>query len=55
MYDGRPGRFYDNGHYIGHDEPSLRYLSSRPGASNNVTWVETLPRDPVAVPTVATL
>jgi hypothetical protein len=54
VYDGKPGRFYDNGHYIGHDEPSLRYLSARPGSSNNVTWVETLPRDPVAVPTVAT-
>ena len=53
VYDGTPGRFYDNGHYIGHDEPSLRFLSSRPGSSNNVTWVQTLPRDPVAMPTVA--
>src|SRR5215475_13165705 len=26
VYDGTPGRFYDNGHYIGHDEPSLRFL-----------------------------
>src|SRR6188472_1973717 len=25
------GRFYDNGHYIGHDEPDLTFLSNRPG------------------------
>ncbi|HEX5249329.1 MAG TPA: hypothetical protein VFW14_06670 [Gaiellales bacterium] len=24
-------RFEDHGHYIGHDEPSLRFISSRPG------------------------
>jgi hypothetical protein len=24
-------RFEDHGHYIGHDEPSLRFVSSRPG------------------------
>ena len=45
-------RFYDNGHYIGHDEPSIRFLSNRPGAGNNVTFTERLPRDPVAKPTV---
>jgi hypothetical protein len=48
------GRFYDNGHYIGHDEPDLTFLSSRAGSGNNVTWTETLPRDPVATPTVKT-
>ena len=52
VYDGVPGRFYDNGHYIGHDEPSVRFLSSRPGSGNNVTFNETLPRDPSAMPTV---
>src|SRR5215472_14657277 len=25
------GRFEDNGHYIGHDEPSVRFISSQPG------------------------
>ena len=45
-------RFYDNGHYIGHDEPSIRFLSSRPGSGNNVTFTERLPRDPAARPTV---
>jgi hypothetical protein len=48
------GRFYDNGHYIGHDEPDLTFLSNRPGSGNDVTWTETLPRDPIAVPTVGT-
>ena len=51
-YDG--GRFYDNGHYIGHDEPIVRFLSDRPGSGNSTTWTETLPRDPHAAPTVKT-
>src|SRR5262245_50768884 len=38
LYDGKPARFYDNGHYVGHDEPSIRFLSSVPGSANNVTW-----------------
>jgi hypothetical protein len=45
------GRFFDNGHYIGHDEPDLTFLSTRPGSGNDVTWNETLPRDPTALPT----
>src|SRR4029077_1588036 len=45
------GRFSDNGHYIGHDEPDLTFLSTRPGSGNNVTWNETLPRDPTSRPT----
>ncbi len=47
------GRFYENGHYIGHDEPSIRYLSSRSGSGNDVSFTETLPADPAALPTVA--
>ena len=48
------GRFYDNGHYIGHDEPDLRFLSSTPNSGNNVTWTETLGMDPAGSPTVKT-
>jgi hypothetical protein len=48
------GKFYDNGHYIGHDEPDMTFLSNRPGSGNNVTWNETLPVDPTAAPTVGT-
>jgi hypothetical protein len=52
VYDGVPQRFYDNGHYVGHDEPIVRFLSSRPGSGNDITWVERLPRDPARLPTV---
>ncbi|MCW2492653.1 MAG: hypothetical protein JWN47_2017 [Frankiales bacterium] len=51
-YEG--GRFYDNGHYIGHDEPIVRFLSNRSGSGNSTSWTETLPRDPKAAPTVQT-
>jgi hypothetical protein len=47
------GRFTDNGRYIGHDEPSVRYISGRPGSGSNVTFTERLPVDPQARPTVA--
>jgi hypothetical protein len=45
-------RFYDNGVYIGHDEPDMTFLSNQPGSGNDVTWTEVLPRDPRALPTV---
>jgi hypothetical protein len=48
------GRFYDNGIYIGHDEPDMTFFSSKPGSGNNVTWTETLGSDPKALPTVKT-
>ena len=46
------GRFFDNGNYIGHDEPDMTFLSNQPGSGNDVTWNETLPVDPSAAPTV---
>jgi len=45
------GRFYDNGHYIGHDEPDTGFNSSAPGSGNNVNWTITLGPDPKAAPT----
>ena len=48
------GRFYDNGRYIGHDEPDTRFLSSIKGSGNNVSWNESLSMDPAAAPTVQT-
>ena len=47
------GRFYENGHYIGHDEPSVRFLSSAAGLGNNMSITETAARRPEAPPTVA--
>ncbi|MGH3396340.1 MAG: hypothetical protein ACRDPO_16800 [Streptosporangiaceae bacterium] len=46
------GRFFENGHYIGHDEPSMRFVSSRPGSGSNFSMNETMPADPAAMPTV---
>jgi hypothetical protein len=46
------GRFYDNGRYIGHDEPLVRFLSPAAGSGNNVTFNETLGMDPLGAPTV---
>lgn len=45
------GRFNDNGHYVGHDEPSVRFISSRPGSGGNFAITEKLPVDPKAAPT----
>jgi hypothetical protein len=39
------GRGYDNGHYIGHDEPSVGFISTAPHSGNNVQWDFTLTRD----------
>ena len=44
------GRFYDNGHYIGHDEPDLTFLSHKPGSGNDVTWTRRFRTIPSRVP-----
>jgi hypothetical protein len=36
------------GHYVGHDEPSLLFDSSTPGAGNHMSYNVTLPTDPSA-------
>ena len=48
------GRFYDNGYYIGHDEPDMTFYSEKAGSGENVTWTETLGKDPTAKPTDST-
>ena len=42
-YDG--GRGSDNGHYIGHDEPTVNFFSNASGAGNNMQWQVTLPKE----------
>jgi hypothetical protein len=37
------GHLEDNGYYIGHDEPTVQFYSNKPGSSNNVSYVQTLP------------
>jgi hypothetical protein len=44
-------RFEDNGHYIGHDEPSVKFISHAAGSGNTMTYVLKLPRDPRKAPT----
>ncbi len=39
-------RFMDNGHYVGHDEPSVKFISSTPGSGNTMTYFMRLPHDP---------
>ena len=38
-------RGFDNGHYVGHDEPSIGFISTVPHSGNNVQWEITLPRE----------
>ena len=46
------GHLEDNGYYIGHDEPLVQFYSNKPGSSTNLSYVQTLPHDPKALPTV---
>ncbi len=39
-------RFLDNGHYVGHDEPSVKFISKTPGSGNTMTYFMRLPQDP---------
>jgi hypothetical protein len=36
------------GHYVGHDEPSVLFVSNEPGSGNHVRYNMTLPTDPSA-------
>jgi hypothetical protein len=47
-------RFWDNGVYIGHDEPDATFLSSQHASGGNVLWHLTLGSDPAALPTTTT-
>src|SRR5260370_20199153 len=44
-------RFYDNGKYIGHDEPSVKFVSAATGSGNHMTFLMQLAVDPAAAPT----
>ncbi len=44
-------RFADNCHYVGHDEPSVKFISSKPGSGYQFTYYLQLPTDPTAAPT----
>jgi hypothetical protein len=44
------GRFMDNGHYVGHDEPSVKFISSTPGTGNTFTYYLKMPVSPAKPP-----
>jgi hypothetical protein len=47
IVSGTPTKFEDNGHYIGHDEPSVKFISNAAGSGNTMTYLMKLPVDPV--------
>jgi hypothetical protein len=49
---GKANRFDDNGWYVGHDEPSVKFISSTPGSGNTMSYDMRIPVDPHAAPTV---
>ena len=51
IVNGKASRFIDNKWYIGHDEPSVKFISSQPGSGNTMTYVMKLSRDPRRAPT----
>jgi hypothetical protein len=51
--NGKRFRFEDNGHYIGHDEPSVKFISSTPGSGNTMRYLEKIPVDPKHSPTAS--
>jgi hypothetical protein len=51
IVNGNTARFKDNGWYIGHDEPSVKFVSSAPGSGNHMTYFMQLAVDPHGTPT----
>ena len=51
--NGKANRFIDNGWYQGHDEPSVKFISSQPGSGNTMTYVMKLSKDPKKLPTAS--
>ncbi len=51
VVNGKATRFIDNGWYVGHDEPSIKFISNTPGSANSMSYLTKLPVDPAAAPT----
>jgi hypothetical protein len=51
VVDGKGNRFVDNGWYVGHDEPSVKFISRAPGSANTMTYLMKVPVDPRRAPT----
>ena len=53
VVNGKRLRFEDNENYIGHDEPSVKFISSTPGSGNTMTYLTRIPVDPKKSPTAS--
>ena len=51
VVNGKGERFIDNAWYVGHDEPSVKFISSTPGSGNTMTYLTKIPVDPRKSPT----
>jgi hypothetical protein len=49
--NGVSERAYDNGNYVGHDEPSVKFISGAPNSGSHMTYLMQLAVDPTATPT----
>jgi hypothetical protein len=49
--NGKAAPYLDNGWYVGHDEPSVKFISSAPGSGNTMTYLAKIPVDPRQAPT----
>lgn len=47
-YRSGASRFEDNGHYVGHDEPAVRFISTASGSADTMTYFIQLPRSGTA-------
>ncbi len=53
VLNGHATRFLDNGWYVGHDEPSVKFISSAHGSGNTMTYLMQLAVDPQGKPTIS--
>jgi hypothetical protein len=53
VVNGKGARFNDNNWYVGHDEPSVKFISSTPGSGNTMTYLTKIPVDPRKSPTAS--
>ena len=53
IINGQSNRFYDNGWYVGHDEPSVKFISHAPNSGNTMTYLMQVPVDPHKDPTAS--
>jgi hypothetical protein len=51
--NGQASRFIDNMWYVGHDEPSVKFISTAAGSGNSMSYTMKIPADPAKTPTAS--